>query len=907
MIPSLPAPVVPARHVRPTAFAAALLLAALLAAHPVPAAPSGDAGAWPRVIYGRGNRLYLYEPQVDAWRGDRIEWRNVAAIKLLRDKEPRLGVLRMEASLELDLPSRLARLSSIRVRDAAMVAGDAAPIDPEVALDTARELIGAAPLVLSLDLLLAGAARSVDLASLPATPVENAPPRIFVSDRDAMLLQFDGEPSLVGLPGTGLMAVRNTNANLLFQPTESAWFLWTGEARLTALSLDGPWAAPKRLPEGLPVMKPAEEKRFTATRPPPSIFAAREPAELLLLDGPARMAPVPGTELLFARNASHPLFIHRGENVFYLLLAGRWFRSEDLKGGWTFATPELPGDFRAIPKEHPAGSVRASVPGTPEAARAALLAAVPGRARISRELARLEVVYDGPPEFAPIEWTSLRRALNTPFDLVASDSGFFCCESGVWFRADRATGPWSLADSIPSAIESIPPGDPLHRLTFTRVVEADERSVVFSCAGGYDGAFLSGGVVVFGDGRAHPAWRSATAWYGQPTTYGWGAILDPSSGSYVRRYGDLARGLRAKDLDPWNLEAILRDRAEGPFDAWEAAATPANEWAVGLGIGDDGSSKLPELADLDPGFQSSRDVSDEAGRGGPAPGGRPGEVGLQTSRGFQPLVVADGSHGVFVASASGDGLFAGPGDRVFRRESGRWSVLAPDGWRVVPGGSPGIAAAEAPGARENGVAARNPRPATSASASGDPSGYAPRSSESDSEATSAADRARIARAGREFVEALVEREREQDRVASSSRLEQVRRAERDRLAALRAAVAEADGEQLAAAEESLREVAPDDVSTSWSRMATDPVAEDWARMQRGLIALEVEALAREELELPVRRDTDRPRPTGARSVTNFKPLSSHATSAIQYANPTRQMLRGTGGRKGAIGGVTRIK
>ena len=90
---------------------------------------------------------------------------------------------------------------------------------------------------------------------------------------------------------------------------------------------------------------------------------------------------------------------------FYYLVAGRWFKAASLDGPWTFATPTLPEDFKKIPVEHPRSRVLASVPGTPQATEAVLLATIPRTARVNKkELKAPDVVYaGGKPEVKPIE------------------------------------------------------------------------------------------------------------------------------------------------------------------------------------------------------------------------------------------------------------------------------------------------------------------------------------------------------------------------------------------------------------------------------------------------------------------------------------------------------------------------
>ncbi len=76
-------------------------------------------------------------------------------------------------------------------------------------------------------------------------------------------------------------------------------------------------------------------------------------------------------------NTESDLFRMGRNGDFYFLVAGRWFKAASLDGPWTFATPTLPADFKQIPVEHPRSRVLASVPGTPQATEAVLLATIP--------------------------------------------------------------------------------------------------------------------------------------------------------------------------------------------------------------------------------------------------------------------------------------------------------------------------------------------------------------------------------------------------------------------------------------------------------------------------------------------------------------------------------------------------
>src|ERR1039458_3974515 len=89
-------------------------------------------------------------------------------------------------------------------------------------------------------------------------------------------------------------------------------------------------------------------------------------------------------------NTESPLFFDNNPKTYYFLTSGRWFRNQQLRGIWEYASDKLPADFAKIPATDPKASVRASVPGTIEASDAVLLASVPQMAVVDRKAAAAE-------------------------------------------------------------------------------------------------------------------------------------------------------------------------------------------------------------------------------------------------------------------------------------------------------------------------------------------------------------------------------------------------------------------------------------------------------------------------------------------------------------------------------------
>jgi len=232
--------------------------------------------------------------------------------------------------------------------------------------------------------------------------------------------------------------------------------------------------------------------------------------------------------LLYVANTESDLFMDSKSQQFYILLAGRWFRAKNLAANWEW-TPgaQLPGDFKRIPPEHPKGHVLASIPGTEQAREAVIANQIPQTATVRRGDAKLEVQFDGPPRFRPIEGTDLSYAVNTPNEVIMAPVPgdgvrYYAVKHGIWFVAGDPRGPWVAADMIPAEIYRIPPSSPLYHVRYTYVYGATPEFVYVGYTPGYLGAFISDGVVVFGTGWWYPDFCGPWLCYGWPWTWGFG-------------------------------------------------------------------------------------------------------------------------------------------------------------------------------------------------------------------------------------------------------------------------------------------------------------------------------------------------------------------------------------------------
>ena len=115
------------------------------------------------------------------------------------------------------------------------------------------------------------------------------------------------------------------------------------------------------------------------------------------------------------------------------------------------ASKDLPGDFALIPDNDPAAFVKASVPGTEDAKDAVLLASIPRTVAMEANTPpKLEVRYDGQPNFQVIPSTTVQYATNTARSVFLVNGGYYCCDGGVWYSSSSPTGPWVYCTRITS-------------------------------------------------------------------------------------------------------------------------------------------------------------------------------------------------------------------------------------------------------------------------------------------------------------------------------------------------------------------------------------------------------------------------------------------------------------------------
>lgn len=524
-------------------------LGAQAPAAPAPAPPpeaveAPDPDPWPRWIEGEAFSLRIHPPQIESWNGLRLTGR--AAVEVLeKGKEhPVYGVVEFAARTRVDKDDRLVVIDEFVALGATL---PAAPERQARLLGFVQQRFNDAVRIVSLDRVETALAVAERADAAPAPAIANEPPAIVLASRPTLLVTVDGEPAWRPIDGTEFERLVNTRP-LVLRDAAGGVHLHLFDGWLKAASLAGEWtvasapspelvaaaersiaARPADLldggaeevdDDGRPIPKPT-----LARGPVPAVLVATEPTELVVVDGEAKWAAIPGTALEYVENTTGNIFRH-AEGAHYALLSGRWFRAASLAGPWEFVPQRsLAADFGRIPDDSPKENVKASVAGTPQAREAVIANSIPQTAEVNRAEAKFTPEIDGTPRLAAIEGTPLRYVRNSPTAIVeVPDAGYYAVHNGVWFEAAALAGPWRVAIAVPAVVYTIPAASPVHYVTYVRIYGSTDDVVIVGYTPGYYGTVVADEVIVYGTGYDYESWVGDT-WYAYPSTYGYGSAV----------------------------------------------------------------------------------------------------------------------------------------------------------------------------------------------------------------------------------------------------------------------------------------------------------------------------------------------------------------------------------------------
>lgn len=674
-----------------------------------------DPESWPRTYQLQEAEIAIYMPQILEWQGYRHLKANAAiGVKLKGSENATFGAVMIDADTVTDFDEDRVRLGK------RSFTGFRFPELDEASAKKTESLIRSvlspeSPLELPLESVTTALERAE--GSGGETAVSFDPPPIFFSESPAVLVTFIGQPRFEAVAADpSLMFAVNTNWDVLFDG--SKYYLLAGNRWLvTDDVLKGKWTTAPSLPASFETLPDDENwsevksKLFVLpeSSSSPRVFSSDRPAEIVVTEGKAQLAPISKTSLMYVANTESDLFFHPAGKTWYLLLAGRWFSSASLDGPWISATDALPDDFASIPENHPKASVLVSVKNSPAADEAVILASIPQTATVQRSGTRILVSYEGAPQFKAIPGApGVEFALNTSSDVFRVGGVYFCCHQGVWFQSADATGPWIVCDKVPDAIYTIPPQSPKYNVTHVHIYESDADTVHVGVTSGYHGAYVARGLVVFGLGMWlghemaendcwHHHYRPVPIWYG----YGCGAAYIPGRGYYrggAVHYGPYGGAGFAAGYNPVTGRYSRAAYAYGPYrsagvrtayNPWTNTAagrvsvsTPYGSWGRSVVMRDDEWIRAAHRS-----TPTKTIAGVETSRGG-------GVVGIDRKY---------GSDGFVGKTADGD-VYIGRDGNVYRRnDDGEWQKRENGGWQDAPDVKPRDRKPETLPARRNGT------------------------------------------------------------------------------------------------------------------------------------------------------------------------------------------------------------
>src|SRR5271166_6297406 len=357
-----------------------------------PSAPPPD--PWPRVVDLADGQVLVYQPQVNKWTENQLEFRAALAIKPDNAKEETFGVIFASARTQVDKVLRTVTFENLRISKIDF------PTLPDHGAAYATELQAAfakSVRTISLDRL----ESSLALAGIkpPAVAVQNNPPQVIVSYSPAILVPIDGAPVLKPVPSNSrFQRVINTRALILQGGFGQNYYIHVYDGWLESNAIGGPWTQSFSQPFGMDSVAQtlaasgsvdmldggaSANPKPSLANGVPAIYTSQVATELIVFKGQPDFVPIVGTQLLWAANTTSDVLIDTANNNYYALMAGRWFRSAALTGQWTFVAGDaLPPDFSQIPPQSLAGAVLPTVAGTPQAQEAVISNSIPQTATI---------------------------------------------------------------------------------------------------------------------------------------------------------------------------------------------------------------------------------------------------------------------------------------------------------------------------------------------------------------------------------------------------------------------------------------------------------------------------------------------------------------------------------------------
>jgi len=203
---------------------------------------------------------------------------------------------------------------------------------------------------------------------------------------------------------------------------------------------------------------------------PPKILFRQEPTVLVSIEGEPQLREIPDSGLHAVINSAFLIVQDPSKkNLFYLSAgADTWYKASSIMGPWEVAT-KVPQNVKLLaPEEEVDPEEAAEGPSTPPAIV------------VVTEPAEL-IIFDGPPQYAPIAGSELLMVTNSESDVLreVATQKMYILLSGRWFTASSQDGPWEFVrpDQLADAFANIDPdGDYGYLLVWVAGTEMAEEA-----------------------------------------------------------------------------------------------------------------------------------------------------------------------------------------------------------------------------------------------------------------------------------------------------------------------------------------------------------------------------------------------------------------------------------------------
>ncbi len=506
---------------------------------------------WPKTISAsNGDLIKIYQPQPESYSNNILKSRAAISIVQSGKTEPVFGTWWFTAQTASAGDGRSISIQSLQVNDLRFPADvDDSKIDGiKSTLQNEVPKMGVRLAESDVQNALNINQQQAKLAS----NLNNNPPSVFYSTRPSMLVMIDGTPKLEMNSDWGVEAVVNSPFTII-KNNDGRFYLYGGKHWFSAPDATGPYQYIPSVPGNLQnvqaaVDKAAADNAATAnsdasasgdnnnnTADPsapnsntiPEIIVSTQPAELIQSNGEPNFSPIEGTGLLYVKNSGNDIFMNVNSQQYYVLLAGRWYKSDNLHSSWQFInSSELPADFAKIPQGSPKDNVLASVAGTEAANDAVMDAQVPQTAKVDRNTATTNVTYDGAPQFENIDGTHLQYSQNSSASVLRYHGRYYTVDNGVWFESGSAEGPWTVATERPDEVSLIPPSYPVYNMQYVDIYDVTPDYVYTGYYPGYLNNYVYGSTCVYGTGYYYRPWYGRH-YYPRAFTWGFGMGYNP--------------------------------------------------------------------------------------------------------------------------------------------------------------------------------------------------------------------------------------------------------------------------------------------------------------------------------------------------------------------------------------------